>query len=138
MHFTSSHARAAACCAACLLAACGRQEPAPLPQPDPPAAPASAVPAPSALQGWLGQWDGPEGTSLQLVARPDAKYEVVIRNLDGERRFEGVGGTDHVYFERDGRQEKITATDGAGTGMKWLAGKSRCLTVRPGEGYCRE
>ena len=30
------------------------------------------------------------------------------------------------------------ATDGDATGMKWLAGKARCLTVRVGEGYCRD
>jgi hypothetical protein len=124
---------------AVLVAACGKEEPAmALPQPDSPASQASAVPAPSALQGWLGKWDGPEGTYLQLVAKPDSKYEVTIKNLDGERIFQGVGGEAQVHFERDGRQEVIKATDGAGTGMKWLADKTKCLTVRPGEGYCRE
>jgi len=111
--------------AALLVAACDGQ-------------PAQAVPAPGALNEWTGRWTGVEGTYLQLNAGPDAKYTVVIRNLDGERSFEGVGRADHIAFERDGRQEKIRATDGAGTGMKWLAGKSRCLTVRPGEGFCRE
>jgi hypothetical protein len=126
-------------CVVVLTVACGKKEaPPPLPQPDPPTNQASAVPAPSAIQGWLGKWDGPEGTYLQLVAKPDAKYDVVIKNLDGERTFAGVGNIDHVYFERDGHQEKIRATDGNATGMKWLAGKSKCLTIKRGEGYCRE
>lgn len=103
-----------------------------------PASAASAAPAPSALQGWLGTWHGPEGTSLKLVAIPDSRYEVVIRNLDGERSFQGVGASDHIEFERDGRKERIIATDGYATGMKWLAGKSNCLTVTKGEGYCRD
>jgi len=123
-----------------LLSAACEKQPAqvPLAQPDPPASQASAVPAPSALQGWLGKWTGVEGTYLQLVAKPDSKYEVVIKNLDGERTFEGIGGTDHIYFERDGAQEKIRATDGNGTGMKWLAEKKKCLTIKSGEGYCRD
>ena len=121
------------------IAACERKSSVgPLAQPNPPASPASAVPAPSALHGWLGKWSGVEGTYLQLASKSDAKYDVIIKNLDGERTFEGVGGTDHIYFERDGAVEKIRATDGAGTGMKWLAGKSSCLVIRLGEGYCRE
>ena len=72
-----------------------------------------------------------------MVAKPDARYEVIVKDLEGARSFEGVGSTDHIYFERDGKVEKIRATDGAGTGMKWLAEKSKCLTIRPGEGFCR-
>ncbi|MEO7850847.1 MAG: hypothetical protein ABIR94_01160 [Rubrivivax sp.] len=128
-----------AICAALLAAACSKQASAPPPaQPDPPASQSSAVHAPGALHAWLGQWDGPEGTYLQLIEKPESRYELIIKNLDGERSFNGVGSTDHVTFERDGKQETISATDGAATGMKWLAGKSRCLTIRPGEGYCRE
>jgi hypothetical protein len=32
----------------------------------------------------------------------------------------------------------LRATDGAGTGMKWLADKTDCLVVAPGEGFCRK
>ena len=49
--------------------------------------------------GWIGRWQGPEGTYLE-VAGADGKFEI--------------------------------------TGMKWLAGKTDCLTVRLGEGYCRD
>ncbi len=93
---------------------------------------------PSALDRWPGTWNGPEGTYLKLVAQGNGKYEVAIRNLDGERRFAGVGSSDRISFKRDGKQEEIRATDGNATGMKWLAGKTTCLTVRAGEGYCRE
>jgi len=34
--------------------------------------------------------------------------------------------------------ESIRATDGEQTGMKWLREKANCLTVRSGEGYCRD
>ena len=121
-----------------LLAGCEKRESSPLLAKDPPANSAPSTTAPDAIQGWQGTWNGPEGTYLKLTAKPDSRYEIIIRNLDGERSFEGVGGADHIRFTRDGQLERIRATDGAATGMKWLADKSECLTVKPGEGYCRE
>ncbi len=59
-------------------------------------------------------------------------------DLDGEQTYEGVGDADRIYFERNGTPEQIRATDGEATGMKWLADKATCLTVREGEGYCRD
>jgi len=49
-----------------------------------------------------------------------------------------VAHGDQLRFERDGTAEVLRATRGADTGMKWLADKSNCLTVRAGEGYCRD
>ena len=86
---------------------------------------------------WLGKWSGPEGTFLQIV-RSNGKYEVIIQNLDGPRTFQGQAAGDHVEFERDSVKESLRATNGAETGMKWLSERSNCLTVRPGEGYCRD
>lgn len=103
-----------------------------------PSAPASAAVAPSVVQGWHGTWIGPEGTSLTLVAKENSKYVVTIEDLDGVRTFEGAAGPDYIAFERDGIQERIKATDGEGTGMKWLAAESNCLTVKEGEGFCRK
>ena len=95
---------------------------------------ATSTPAPDM---WLGKWSGPEGTFLQLVGS-NGKYEVTIQNLDGPRTFQGQAAGDHVEFERNGVKESLRATNGAGTGMKWLSEKSNCLTVRAGEGYCRD
>ena len=109
----------------------------------PPAAPSSpaATPAPVApkpsTDQWVGQWNGPEGTFLAL-AGADGQYEVTIRNLDGPRTFAGTAAGDRIGFERDGVKESLRATNGAETGMKWLAEKKNCLTVRAGEGYCRD
>ena len=86
---------------------------------------------------WLGKWIGPEGTFLQLVGG-NGKYEVTIQNLDGPRIFQGNAAGNHIEFERDGLKESLRATNGAETGMKWLSEKSNCLTVRAGEGYCRD
>jgi len=91
----------------------------------------------SVTDRWLGQWKGPEGTFLRLTGGT-GKYEITIQNLDGPRKFPGSAVDGQIQFERDGVKESIRATNGAETGMKWLSDKSNCLTVRPGEGYCRD
>ena len=95
----------------------------------------SNISAPVADQ-WLGKWSGPEGTFLQL-AGGNGKYEITIQNLDGPRTFQGNAVGNQIEFERNGIKEPLRATNGAETGMKWLSEKSNCLTVRAGEGYCR-
>jgi hypothetical protein len=96
----------------------------------------SSISAPS-TDKWLGRWIGPEGTFLQL-AGGGGKYQITIQNLDGPRTFEGTTVGDQIAFERNGVKEYLHATNGTETGMKWLSEKSDCLTVRLGEGYCRD
>jgi hypothetical protein len=96
-----------------------------------------AEPAPATTDRWLGQWTGPEGTFLKL-AGGQGRYEVTIRNLDGPRTFAGTAVDRGIVFDRDGSKETLRATDGAGTGMKWLAGKKDCLALKAGEGWCRD
>lgn len=86
---------------------------------------------------WLGRWSGPEGTYLDIVGTP-ADYRLTIANLDGPRQFVGRAQGEAIVFVRDGLVESLTATDGEATGMKWLLDKHDCLTVRRGEGYCRD
>jgi hypothetical protein len=90
----------------------------------------------AAADKWLGQWTGPEGTFLELEGG-DGAYTVTIQNLDGPQTYKGSADGDGVKFDRNGVTEHIRATNGAGTGMKWLSDKSECLTIRTGEGYCR-
>ena len=101
------------------------------------AASASGRTSTPAADNWLGKWGGPEGTFLQL-AGGNGKYEVTIQNLDGPRTFQGNAVGDQIEFERNGMKESLRATNGAATGMKWLSEKSNGLTVRAGEGYCRD
>jgi len=109
-----------------LLSGCTGQEP-----------PEPAAPVTTPAQQWLGRWTGPEGTYMDL-ARTDAEYSVTIKNLDAARTFQATPDASGFTFERDGVQETVRATDGPGTGMKWLADKANCLVVRPGEGFCRD
>jgi hypothetical protein len=94
-------------------------------------------PDPGIPPDWPGRWKGPEGTWLEVSAA-GAGYQITIRNLDGERSFPATAVAQGLVFERDGMRETLRATDGAGTGMKWLLEKSDCLTVRSGEGFCRD
>lgn len=118
----------------CALAGC-QDRPA-----DTPSAPTAKVPdtqATFAPDRWLGTWNGPEGTFLKLTGG-GGQYEVTVQNLDGPRTFPGKAMGDGIEFERDGAKEVLRATHGAETGMKWLIDKKDCLTVRSGEGYCRD
>lgn len=134
---TITRYRALAIASLALLGACSKQDQAGSPstaaaEPATAAAPADAVP-----ESWLGRWTGPEGTSLDL-SRTSGVYTVKITSLDGPASFEGKGVGDHIEFQRDGKLETIRATNGQETGMKWLAEKTNCLTIRQGEGFCRD
>jgi hypothetical protein len=118
---------------ALLLPACTSREPQP---PDANMATSSAATADSDIDRWIGQWNGPEGTFLR-IAGGQGRYEITIRNLDGPSIYRGAAVGDHIEFERNGVKESLRPTNGADTGMKWLSEKLNCLTVRPGEGYCR-
>jgi hypothetical protein len=92
---------------------------------------------PPATDGWLGQWNGPEGTFLRL-AGGKGRYDITIQDLDGPRTYQGIADGAQIRFDRNGTKESIRASSGEETGMKWLRDKSDCLTIRPGEGYCRD
>lgn len=91
----------------------------------------------AAADGWLGKWNGPEATYLDISGGKGV-YQITIKNLDAARTFDASATNEGITFQRDGVKEVIRATNGQETGMKWLADKQHCLTVKPGEGYCRE
>jgi hypothetical protein len=112
--------------------------PAALPPPDlQPAEPVANDLSSAIADGWVGEWHGPEGTSLR-IAKQEVGYQLIVTNLDGAREFHGLAADDVVEFDRDGVVETLRAGDGKATGMKWLAGKRDCLVVKAGEGYCRD
>ena len=119
----------------CLLTACGRTDSPPAALPPASASPVSA-PTVNLPDRWAGRWWGPEGTFLE-IAPSGGKYRITISTLDGPRTFPGIRSGDRITFERDGIRESIRAGTGVETAMKWLADKSDCLVVKPGEGYCR-
>lgn len=91
----------------------------------------------ASTDAWLGQWTGPEGTFLRLEGA-NGTYTITIQDLDGPKTYRGIAAGDLIEFERNGVKEVLHPTNGIDTGMKWLSDKSVCLTVRPGEGFCRQ
>ena len=89
-------------------------------------------------ENWLGKWNGPEGTFLQLERESAGAYDVIIQSLDGPASFRGAAVSEGIEFSRGGKTEIIHPGNGDQTGMKWLAGKNTCLIVKAGEGYCRD
>ncbi len=92
--------------------------------------------------GWIGKWTGPEGMVLE-IAKGDApgRYRIANKwNLDQAEpaTYAGRASARGIVFRRGDARIELVAGDGDATGMKWLAGKTDCLIVAPGEGYCRD
>lgn len=91
---------------------------------------------PLPTDAWVGTWTGVEGLRLD-ISKTGASYRLHIANMDGEGDFTGVPDGKTIVFERAGKTERITAGDGAATGLKWLADQKNCLVIKSGEGFCR-
>ncbi len=101
---------------------------------------ANARPVPS--DEWLGRWIGVEGLNLTVSkgAEP-GRYLLQMQygtDSDMSGSFEGVGTAEGIAFTRPDGAQLLRAATGDETGLKYLAGKSDCLKVKDGEGYCRQ
>lgn len=96
--------------------------------------------APAKLQAdYVGRWTGVEGMYLIVTARPESGVELEMQyDLDNKGTYTGSVTAEGLRFTRNGVAETATPSDGDATGLKYLAGKTDCLTVKPGEGYCRD
>ena len=100
-----------------------------------PSASAAAAPGESA---YLGRWIGVEGMYLDVARKPAGGVTLDMQwDLDHKGTFDGSVTAEGLRFIRNGVAETARPTDGDATGLKYLAGKRDCLTVKPGEGYCR-
>lgn len=89
---------------------------------------------------YVGRWIGVEGMYLNIRhAATPGRYRLEMQwDLDHKGEFRGEAVGDTIVFERGGVRETLRPTNGDATGLKYLAGKTQCLTVKPGEGYCRK
>lgn len=88
---------------------------------------------------WIGKWIGVEGLVLDIQPTGDrGHYMLSVTLLDGTKSYEGVADGDMIRFTRNGRPESVRAATGDQTGLKWLAGKTNCLMIQQGEGFCRD
>lgn len=121
-----------------LVSACGQEKT--IPPPEPEVKPQRAVSNTvflSLTDTWIGEWKGPEGTMLK-ISGAEGRYRIAITSLDGTKTYSGNSVNNRIVFMRDGKEKQIQATDGLGTGMKWLSEKTNCLTIAAGEGFCRD
>ncbi|PTQ59485.1 hypothetical protein C8J45_11411 [Sphingomonas sp. PP-CE-3G-477] len=98
-----------------------------------------AAPKPKAPD-YTGRWIAVEGMVLDIAptAAPGHYALTMQWDLDNKGKFDGIANGDTITFERNGVRETLRATNGDATGLKYLFGKTDCLTVKPGEGYCRD
>ncbi|MES3100174.1 hypothetical protein [Sphingomonas faeni] len=99
-----------------------------------------AAPKPKPAPDYTGRWIGVEGMVLD-VAPTDTPghYALTMQwDLDNKGKFDGIATGDTIAFDRKGIRETLRPTNGDATGLKYLVGKTDCLTVKPGEGYCRD
>jgi len=129
------------CATLLLLAACGKPAapPADMPAIAAAANPPKASVAASPGEDWAGKWVGVEGLALEIAPRAamPGRHDIRITLMDGTTTHEGTGTADGISFMRDGQAETIRAGTGADTGLKWLADKTDCLIIKPGEAFCR-
>lgn len=87
---------------------------------------------------YVGRWIGVEGTYLTITARDGQGLAAENQyDLDHKTYFDASVTEEGLRFTRDGKTLVARPGDGNATGLKWLAGKKDCLTVKAGEGYCR-
>ena len=109
-----------------------------------PAATSSAAPAPAAATPvdpaqWTGKWVGPEGLFVEIAPAADGTFALTMQSdLDTRGSYVGKAVDGGIAFERGGQQLLLRPASGDETGLKYLAGKTDCLMVAPGEGYCRD
>jgi len=94
----------------------------------------------STPRDYTGRWVGVEGMVLDIAdAGAPGHYDLTMQwDLDHKGTFDGIANGKTITFIRNDIPETLRPTDGDATGLKYLAGKTDCLTVKPGEGYCRD
>ena len=95
---------------------------------------------PTAPRDYTGRWVGVEGMVLDIAhAGAPGHYDLTMQwDLDNKGIFDGTINGRTITFVRNDIVETLRPTDGDATGLKYLAGKTDCLTVKSGEGYCRD
>ena len=105
----------------------------------PPATPPAPTDTAKDEATYLGRWTGVEGMYLVVAAKPGGGVTLDMQwDLDHKGTFDGSVTAEGLRFMREGVAETAVHTDGDATGLKHLAGKKDCLTVKTGEGYCRD
>jgi hypothetical protein len=111
--------------------------PSPVASPSPSSPSPSSTPSPQTTD-FSGRWTGVEGMYLVVTPTTPGNYTLEMQyDLDHKAKYPGRATAEGIAFDRNGKTLTLVPSDGAATGLKYLDGKKDCLTVAPGEGYCR-
>lgn len=89
--------------------------------------------------GWEGKWVGVEGMFVEITSDAPGQYKLEMQSdLDSYGTYEGTDTPQGIEFTREGQIYTLQTGTGDETGLKYLTGKSECLIVKSGEGYCRD
>ncbi len=128
------------------LAACQGEPAAPARDSEQVATPAPAPAMPSdentgetpSYAAWVGKWTGPEGLFVNITQLDGGRYRLEMQSdLDTKGTYDGTATSEGIAFTRDGEELTLRKATGDETGLKYLAGKTDCLMVKPSEGFCR-
>ncbi len=88
---------------------------------------------------WAGKWTGVEGMYVTITPAGPGEYALEMQSdLDTKGNYVGSDSEHGIQFERGGEALSLTRASGDEIGLKYVAGKSECLKVKDGEGYCRD
>ncbi|MFN4357417.1 hypothetical protein [Sphingopyxis alaskensis] len=95
--------------------------------------------APHRFASWTGKWTGVEGMYATITPAGPGQYKLEMQSdLDTRGTYDGTDSEHGIQFTRGGEDLTLRRASGDETGLKYLAGKTECLIVKPGEGYCRD
>lgn len=95
--------------------------------------------APHRFASWAGRWTGVEGMYVDITPTEPEHYRLNMQSdLDTHGVYEGHDSEHGIKFTRKDQPFSLHRTSGKETGLKYLAEKQTCLTVKTGEGYCRD
>ncbi len=103
------------------------------------AAPTAPAAATVTHTDWAGKWIGVEGMFIEITPTENGAFSLTMQSdLDTLGTYVGTDTQGGIAFERGGQRLLLKPATGDQTGLKYLAGKSDCLMVAEGEGYCRD
>jgi hypothetical protein len=87
---------------------------------------------------WIGKWIGVEGNFLDIQAGlAPGVYAITEGTLDGQKSYVGAAKDMTIEISDGGKTLAINAGKGEESGLKYLAGKTDCLIIESGRGFCR-
>lgn len=88
---------------------------------------------------WAGKWVGVEGMFVEITPDKPDTYTIRIQpDLDTLAMVTGRDGPNGIDYPWQGATKTLRAGKGSDAELRYLDGKSDCLIVETGVGFCRD